>query len=224
MTILAIKLFLAPIFIVITSAVQKKYGARFGGILVSIPFILTPILIVMYLQEGKEFFHHAIIANYAGQVGILVYIFVYARMASKFSWQISAIGSTIAYLVAILALIPILKNVWMGLAIWTLVWLVVLKTYPVYDRTVSSHASPWWEILLRIGSALTLIILITSFAGQLGPRLSGALAMYPVMTTVMSTFNHGRFGARSAIALLHGMSQYLFVTALFPVIAFILFV
>jgi hypothetical protein len=99
-----------------------------------------------------------------------------------------------------------------------------LKSYPKYDRTVVSHASPWWEILLRIGSALTLIFVITALATDLGPRLSGAFAMYPVMTTVMATFNHGRFGSRSAIALLHGMSQYLVMTAVFPVIAFILFV
>ncbi len=223
MQILAIKLFLAPIFIVITSFVQKKYGSRVGGILVSVPFILGPILVVMYIQQGKEFFHHAIIANYAGQIGILLYILVYARLASKCNWPLSALGATSAYLIAIFTLSPRITSVWMGLGTWLVVWLIVLKSFPKYDRTVVSHASPWWEILLRIGSALTLIFVITAVAADLGPRLSGALAMYPVMTTVMATFNHGRFGSRSAIALLHGMSQYLVMTAIFPVFAFILF-
>lgn len=223
MLILAIKLFLAPIFIVITSFVQKKYGSRVGGILVSIPFILTPILVVMYIQQGKVFFHHAIIANYGGQIGILLYIAVYARLASKCSWYLSALGATVAYLITVFTLSPRIPNVWVGIGAWTIVWLIVLKTYPKYDRTVVSHASPWWEILLRIGSALTLIFVITAVASDLGPRLSGAFAMYPVMTTVMATFNHARFGSRSAIALLHGMSQYLVMTAIFPVFAFILF-
>ncbi|MBC7464244.1 MAG: hypothetical protein H7227_08290 [Actinobacteria bacterium] len=223
MLILAIKLFLAPTFIVITSFLQKKYGARIGGVFVSIPFILTPILIVIYLQEGKPFFRDAIVANYAGQIGILLFIFTYSRLASKFAWPISILGATSAYLISILSLSPFITHVWVGLSLWTVVWLIVLKTYPTYDRSFISHASPWWEILLRIASALALIFIITHFAADLGPNLSGALAMYPVMTTVMSTFNHGRFGSVSAIALLHGMAQYLWVIALFPVAAFVLF-
>jgi hypothetical protein len=224
MDVLAVKLFFAPIFIVITSFVQKKYGARIGGILLAIPFILTPILIVMYLQEGKDFFHHALIANYAGQIGLLFYILTYARLAGRFSWKVSALGATSAYLSSILILSSLLTNVWMGLALWTPIWVMLLKIYPAYDRTVVSHASPWWDILMRIGSALTLIFIITAFANDLGPRLAGALAMYPIMTTVTSTFNHSRFGSRSAIALLHGMTQFLFVTALFPIAAYLLFV
>jgi len=222
MQILAIKLFLAPIFIVITTFVQKRYGARVGGIMVSIPFILTPILIVIYLQEGKEFFQQAIVANYAGQIGILLYISVYARLASKFTWPLSALGATLSYLIVVFALSPRIGNVWIGLTAWIMVWLITLKIFPEYNRTVVSHASPWWEILLRIASALTLIFVITAIAADVGPHLSGALAMFPVMTTVMSTFNHGRFGSRSAIALLHGMTQSLWVTALFPAVVIML--
>lgn len=224
MDVLAIKLFFAPLFIVITSFVQKKYGARIGGILLAIPFILTPILIVMYIQEGKDFFHDALISNYAGQIGLLFYILTYARLAGRFSWKVSALGATSAYLTLILILSSLLTNIWVGISLWTLVWVAVLKIYPAYDRTVVSHASPWWEISLRIGSALTIIFIITAFASDLGPHLAGALAMYPIMTTVTSTFNHSRFGSRSAIALLHGMTQFLFVTALFPVVAYLLFV
>ena len=223
MDVLAVKLFFAPIFVVVTSFVQKKYGAKIGGILLAIPFILTPILIVIYLEEGKDFLHQALIANYAGQIGLLFYILAYARLADRFSWRVSALGATSAYLVSILILSSLLTNLWVGLFLWTLFWFGLLKIYPDYDRTVVSHASPWWDILLRIGSALTLIFIITAFAKDLGPHLAGALAMYPIMTTVTSTFNHGRFGSRSAIALLHGMTQFLFVTALFPAAAYILF-
>lgn len=222
MLILAIKLFFAPTFIVIVSFMQKKYGARVGGVFVSMPFILAPILMVIYLQEGKIFFLDAIVANYGGQVGILMFIFAYSHLASRFSWPISILGATSAYLISIFSLSPVITQVWVGLGLWVIVWIFVLKTYPSYDRTFVSHASPWWEIVLRIGSAVTLIFVITFFAADLGPDLSGALAMYPIMTTVVSTFNHGRFGSVSAIALLHGMSQYLWVTALFPAAAFIL--
>jgi hypothetical protein len=69
---------------------------------------------------------------------------------------------------------------------------------------------------MRIISALALIFLVTGFAQILGPGLSGALAMYPVMTSIMSSCNHARFGADSAIAFLNGLSTYLvFVGVIF---------
>lgn len=60
-----------------------------------------------------------------------------------------------------------------------------------------------------------LIFTITQFAKDLGPQFSGAFAMYPVMTSIMSTFNHYRFGSNASIALMHGLIQYLVITAIF---------
>lgn len=189
----------------------------------AIPFILTPIFIVIYLQEGREFFHNALIGNYAGQIGLLSYIFAYSRLAGRFTWKVSVIGATSMYFLSILILSSLISNLLVGLVLWALVWVMVLKTFPSYDSAVVFHSSPWWEILMRIASALTLIFLITELANNLGPKSSGAFAMYPVMTTVMSTFNHKRFGSQSAITLLHGLTQYLYVTGLLPIVVFALF-
>ena len=73
---------------------------------------------------------------------------------------------------------------------------------------------------MRIISALTLIFLVTGFSNVLGASLSGALAMYPVMTSIMSSFNHARFGANSAIAFLNGLGTYLVFVGLifFPLL------
>lgn len=100
----------------------------------------------------------------------------------------------------------------------------MLKTFPKCNRAELIPSSTKWDLPLRIASALFLIFTITAFAENLGAQLSGALAMYPVMTSIMSTFNHYRFGSNSSIALLHGLTQYLFVIAfiIFPLMAIIL--
>jgi hypothetical protein len=77
MSTLAIKLLLAPIFIVFAYAIQKKYGPKIGGIFVAIPFIAAPILLVIYFEHGSEFLHRAITGTYAGQAGVLFYIYLY---------------------------------------------------------------------------------------------------------------------------------------------------
>ena len=62
---------------------SKKYGPKIGGVFVAIPFIATPILLAIYFEQGKEFFHQAIIGTYAGQAGVLIYIFFVHAFSPK---------------------------------------------------------------------------------------------------------------------------------------------
>lgn len=224
MVVLAIKVLFAPFFILLTHLIQKKFGARSGGIFMAIPFIVIPILIVLYIQEGAEFFHEALIGTYVGQVSTLFYILVFANLATRHSWLTCLIWSTSAYIGSVLILSNIISTIFIGVIIWTMLWITMLKTFPKYNRAELIPSSTKWDLPLRIASALFLIFTITAFAENLGAQLSGALAMYPVMTSIMSTFNHYRFGSNSSIALLHGLTQYLFVIAfiIFPLMAIIL--
>jgi hypothetical protein len=216
MSTLAIKLLLAPIFIVFTYAIQKKYGPRIGGIFVAIPFIATPILLVIYFEHGSEFLHRAITGTYAGQAGVLFYIYIYTHLARSRSWPICFAAATTSYLILAPIFSAAISNIWVAIALWLVVWIFVQRTAPPFDNNATLPISPKWDLPMRIISALALIFLVTGFAQTLGPGLSGALAMYPVMTSIMSSCNHARFGADSAIAFLNGLSTYLvFVGVIF---------
>jgi len=221
MSTLAVKLLFAPLFIILTYVIQKRYGARWGGIFMAVPFIVTPILIVVYLDHGRDFFHNAVIGTYAGQVGLLFFIFTYTKLAKKNPWPICIAAATSTYLISVFILGPLISNIWVGIALWLLIWSVLMKTFTAHDRKEQLPPAPKWDLWVRIVSALALVFAVTGFASQLGPRYSGAFAMYPVMTSIMSTFNHYRFGANATIAMMHGLAQYLIVTALliFPPLA-----
>lgn len=224
MLVLAIKLLFAPFFILITSVIQKKFGARYGGIFMAVPFIVIPILVVLYIQEGRDFFQSALIGTYIGQVGVLFFILVFANLAAKRAWFTCLFWSTLSYFLSVLIFSNIIDSILIGMIVWLILWLTMIKTFPKYNRAEVIPSSTRWDLPLRIASALFLIFTITAFAQNLGAELSGALAMYPVMTSIMSTFNHYRFGANSSIALLHGLTQYLVVVALvvFPLMYLIL--
>jgi hypothetical protein len=54
---------------------------------------------------------------------------------------------------------------------------------------------------MRAGCALALVLTLTAVAGWLGPQLSGLLAPFPVIATVLATFTHAQRG--------HGEAQHL---------------
>ncbi len=215
MLVLSVKLLLAPFFIILTYLIQGKFGPRFGGIFMSIPFIVSPILAVIYLQHGSEFLYEAIIGTYSGQIGLLFFILTYSHLAQRFPWQICIFSATSAFLLAVTIFGQLISNLWLGIILWSFLWAILLKNFPFYEKKSQLSPAPNWDLWIRIASALTLIITITQFAQVLGPQLSGAFAMYPIMTSIMSTFNHYRYGTDASVALMHGLTQYLFVTTLF---------
>lgn len=221
MLVLGVKLLFAPLFIIFTYLIQKKFGARWGGVFMAVPFIVVPILIVIYLQQGSEFLYGSIVGTYAGQIGLLFFITTYTQLAPRFDWPICIASATSAFLICVAVMSPIINDLWVGVILWLIVWIITMKRFVPYDRNTKLPPAPKWDLWLRVASALFLIFTITQFAENLGPRLSGAFAMYPVMTSIMSTFNHYRFGPNASIALMHGLAQYLIATALlvFPLAA-----
>ncbi len=214
MLVLGVKLLFAPLFVIGTYLIQKRFGARWGGISMAVPFILVPILIVIYIQQGGEFLYGSIVGTYTGQIALLFFIATYTRMATRFSWPICIVAATSVFLIGVAVLSPLINKLWEGIALWLIVWAISLKQFVTYDRNTQLPPAPKWDLWLRVASALFLIFTITQFAENLGPRLSGAFATYPVMTSIMSTFNQYRFGPNASIALMHGLTQYLVITTL----------
>ena len=214
MLALSIKLLFAPAFVVGTYLIQRRFGARWGGISMAFPFILAPILIAIYIEQGSDFLYSSIVGSYAGQIALLFFIATYTRMAPRVSWPICIFTATSVFLIGVAILSPLINELWVGIALWIIVWSISMKSFVPYDRTTKLPPAPKWDIWLRVVSALLLIFTITQFAENLGPRLSGAFATYPVMTSIMTTFNHYRFGPNSSIALMHGLLQYIPVTSL----------
>jgi hypothetical protein len=59
---------------------------------------------------------------------------------------------------------------------------------------------------------------VTYFASAFGSRMSGIIAMFPLMTTVLVGFSHYHSGRVFAIALLRGMVYGYFSFAIFCVL------
>jgi multidrug transporter EmrE-like cation transporter len=58
---------------------------------------------------------------------------------------------------------------------------------------------------LRAVCALALVLTLTAVAGWLGPQLSGLLAPFPIIATVLATFTHAQRGPDELLRLLRGM-------------------
>ena len=60
-----------------------------------------------------------------------------------------------------------------------------------------------------------LVLTLTAIAGWLGPQLSGLLAPFPIIATVLATFTHAQRGADETLRLLRGLISGFGAFALF---------
>jgi hypothetical protein len=76
-------------------------------------------------------------------------------------------------------------------------------------------APPRWDLAVRAACAAVLVLTLTAVAGWLGPQLSGLLAPFPIITTVLATFTHAQRGTDELLRLLRGMISGFGAFALF---------
>lgn len=216
MTLLALKLLLAPSFIVVTSVLARRFGVRVAGVVGGLPAIAGPILLVLALDRGRPFAAAAATGTLLGIVALAVFVVAYVAVSSRFAWPWALLIGWASFLVAILALRPVHAGPLgaLGLACGacgaTLVVLPRRQSAPV-----SSRPYPRWDLPLRGASAVIPIVAVTSSARLLGPHFTGLLAAFPVITPVLAAFTHAQQGKREVTRLLRGMTVGFFAYALF---------
>ena len=74
---------------------------------------------------------------------------------------------------------------------------------------------PRWDVPMRMLVAATLVLALTSVAGRLGPRLSGLMAAFPIVTVIVAAFTHTQYGPESVAWYFRGLLRGLYSFALF---------
>ena len=77
------------------------------------------------------------------------------------------------------------------------------------------------DLPARALAAMALVLVLTGISAALGPHLSGLLAPFPIITSVLAVFSHGEFGAARTLVLLrnfllgfYGFAAFCFVLAI----------
>lgn len=216
MSALAAKILLAPMFVIAASLTARHYGARIGGLVGGLPVVAGPILLVFALDHGPAFAAGAAAGTLLGLLSLLAFVLVYARLASHLNWAASLILGWGAFFAMTAALSGVTLGPDPALAVVIVaIGLTLLALPQAQGEPPSPVKLPTWDLPLRGLSALALVLALTAVAGQLGPKLSGLLAPFPVITSVLAVFTHAQYGERELRLIMRGLVMGLVAYALF---------
>jgi hypothetical protein len=202
-TLLVTKLLLAPSFVVGASLATRRFGPRVGGLLGGLPVVAGPILLAYALAHGRGFAAGAAVGTLLGLVSLIAFVVVYAHLAARCSWAVSMLAGWLAFAVATALFSALAVPAGAALAITGAGLLVGLALVPAArpERRVQPPP-PTWDLPMRACCALALVLTLTAVAGWLGPQLSGLLAPFPIIATVLATFTHAQRGPAEVQQLL----------------------
>lgn len=212
-TLFLLKLLLVPTLIGLVTLAGRRWGPAVAGWLSAFPIVSGPILLAIALEQGAEFASVAAANTLLAVLAILVFSIAYARVA-RMGMPRAMAAALIAYALAILILESTSLPLWTGFAIVLAALLGAPFLFGPAPQTAAA-GKPARDLPWRMLAGAVLCLSVTYAAAQLGPRLSGLFAMFPVMSTVLVGFSHRTNGPGFAVALLRGMVNGYYAFAVF---------
>jgi hypothetical protein len=223
MPLLLLKLTLAPIMIAFVTLVGRRWGSGIGGWLMGFPLTSGPVSILLYLEYGRAFAAHAAVGNLGGQASVCVFCLAYSLVSQVAGWPVSAVVSVAAFLASVALWNAASLALWPAAGVFLVIAILVLRLMPGWEPQNGAAAAPRWDLPARMIAAATFVLLLTTFANNLGPQISGLLSPFPIFGVVITSFTHYQQGSKAASQVVRGIAWGSFAfNAFFLIIALLL--
>jgi hypothetical protein len=229
LSLLALKLLLAPALVGAASLAGHRFGPRVAGLAAALPIVAGPALLFYAVEQGRPFAAAAALGSLVGLVPLTAFCLAHASLAratSRLPRRLSAplclAGGWAAFLAAAALLRPLAVPAWAAPAVGVAALAAGLALLPAVpgDGQPPLRHHPGVELGLRMLAAALLVTTLTALAARLGPTWSGLLTPFPVASSVVVIGAHLADGpqtlgetVRGFLLGLHGFVAFLTVLA-----------
>jgi hypothetical protein len=203
--VVLMKLTLAPGLVAATTLASRRWGALVGGVVGGFPAVVGPILVAIYLEHGGAFAARAAAGALAGLMSLTAFVVAYGWLARRLTWAPALGLSWAAFAAATVALDGVSVEVEIALPLVLACFALAYAALPRSGDAETRQAAPEWDLPVRVLATAAFVLALTAGAGALGPRLSGLLAAFPVLASVLSAFTHAQEGAGAVAEFLRGL-------------------
>jgi len=204
-TVLAAKILLSPLCVVAVSLAGRRWGVAVAGLLGGLPVVAGPILLVVTLVHGRDFGAEAAAGTLLGLAALTAFVVVYGRVAAVAGPLASLLCGWAAFLLGIAVLNLVEPPLLLSLVLVAACFALGIRLLPAAPAAPQPPAPPWWDLPARALTALALVLALTAASGSLGPHLSGLLAPFPVIASVLAVFTHAHGGVAQLYVLLRNL-------------------
>lgn len=215
---LALKLVLAPGLIAVATLAARRWGPAAAGWAASLPVVGGPLLLVIALEHSRAFAADAAASATVGLVSLAVFGVSYVRVArAGLPWWGALPVAWLAFGASTVALWALGAPLALGAGAVVAASLLVRRLFGPGEESALAGRRPPFDLAMRMTAGAVMVVALSAASPALGPRVTGLLAPFPVIASVLAAFTHagGGVGAvrRYAVALVRGLPSFATFTA-----------
>jgi len=200
---LGLRMAITAAFVVTASIITERSGPVIGALVATLPISAGPSYVFLALDHDAAFIAEGALASLPINAATIVLGLTYAVLAQRCSMLLSLLPAVAVWL----ALAAIIRSVSWSLAGGLIVNAIAFGIcVPLLTRYRHAKMPPlrrrWYDIPLRATLVATLVATVVTLSGWVGPKVSGMIALFPIVFTSMILLLHPRIGGLPTAAVL----------------------
>jgi hypothetical protein len=201
---LLLRMAIAAAFVVSASVITERAGPVIGALIATLPISAGPSYVFLALDHDAAFIAEGALASLPINAATIMLGLTYAVLAQRQNMWVSA-GSAIAVWLVLATIIrqfqwTLLAGV-IANAIAFAICVPLLKPY-MHVKKMPLIARRWYDIPMRAGLVAMLVATVVSTSSWVGPRVSGVIALFPIVFTSLMLVLHPRIGGKPTAAVI----------------------
>jgi hypothetical protein len=200
---LLLRMAVAAAFVVSASVITERSGPVIGALVATLPISAGPSYVFLAIDHDAAFIAQGALSSLPVNAATIFLGLTYVVLAQRHSFAVSA-GSAVAVWIALASIIRLFDwTLTAGLAVNLVAFGICIPLLAQYRHVKMPLVTRrWYDIPFRASLVATLVAIVVSTSGWVGPRVSGVIALYPIVFTSMMVILHPRIGGPPTAAVL----------------------
>ena len=200
---LGLRMAITAAFVVTASVITERSGPVIGALVATLPISAGPSYVFLALDHDAAFIAEGALASLPANAATIFLGLTYVVLAQRRSALVSAAAAIAVWVALVLIVRQFNWSLAAGLIVNAITFAICL---PLMRRFRHARMPPitrrWYDIPLRAALVATLVATVVTLSGWVGPKVSGIIALFPVVFTSMMLILHPRIGGPATAAVL----------------------
>jgi hypothetical protein len=203
---LALKMAVTAGFVVAAAMIAERVSPAIGALVATLPIAAGPAYVFLALDHDSAFIARSALGSIAAHAATGVFSLVYVVLAQS-RGMVASVSIAVAVWFLVAFLLRSVEWTFVGVASLNLAvfgcCIVLTSRYRHVPMPMVGRR--WYDVPLRALMVAGLVATVIGLSGQVGPAVTGLLAVYPIVLTSLMLIFHPRIGGRATAALIANM-------------------
>jgi hypothetical protein len=190
-------------FVVAAAMITERAGPIIGALVATLPIAAGPAYFFLALDHDAQFIAQSAIGSIAAHSATALFSVAYVLLAQRGGMSVSIVGAVAVWFAGALLLRAVSWTFMSAAAVNLAVFAAAIAATRGFRHVpMPPVRREWFDVPLRAIMVAALVAAVVGLSGRVGPILTGALAVYPIVMTGLMIIFHPRAGGPATATLI----------------------